>query len=61
VRGSVWARESKLSVALPAAAVISKKILLPSGLREDDLEIQVEAEANQYIPFALEEVNLDFR
>ena len=31
------------------------------GLREDDLEVQVETEANQYIPFALEEVNLDFQ
>ena len=49
------------SLALPAAAVITKKILLPSGLREDDLEYQVESEANQYIPFAMEEVNLDFQ
>jgi len=40
---------------------ISKKILLPADLREDDLEYQVESEANQYIPFALEEVNLDFQ
>lgn len=35
--------------------------MLPSGLREDELENQVELEANQYIPFALEEVNLDFQ
>jgi type IV pilus assembly protein PilM len=54
-------RVKSISLALPAAAVISKKILLPSGLRDEDLEIQVEAEANQYIPFALEEVNLDFQ
>ena len=54
-------RVKNISLALPAAAVISKKILLPSGLRDEDLEIQVEAEANQYIPFALEEVNLDFQ
>jgi type IV pilus assembly protein PilM len=54
-------RIRNISLALPAAAVISKKILLPSGLRDDDLEFQVEAEANQYIPFALEEVNLDFQ
>src|SRR5690606_26588830 len=33
----------------------------PSGLREEELEVQVESEANQYIPFALEEVNLDFQ
>lgn len=54
-------RIKNTSVALPAAAVISKKILLPAGLREEDLEYQVESEANQYIPFALEEVNLDFQ
>ena len=28
--------------------------------REQELEIQVEAEANQYIPFSLDEVSLDF-
>lgn len=50
-----------ISVALPAAAVISKKILLPAGMRDEDLEFQVESEANQYIPFALDEVNLDFQ
>lgn len=50
-----------VSLALPAGAVITKKILLPAGLREEDLEYQVESEANQYIPFALDEVNLDFQ
>lgn len=50
-----------VAMALPAAAVISKKIVLPAGLREQDMEVQVESEANQYIPFALEEVNLDFQ
>jgi type IV pilus assembly protein PilM len=54
-------RIKNASLALPAAAVITKKILLPAGLREEDLEYQVEAEANQYIPFAMEEVNLDFQ
>lgn len=50
-----------LALALPNAAVISKKILVPAGQREEDLELQVETEANQYIPFALDEVNLDFQ
>lgn len=54
-------RIRNVGLALPAAAVITKKIFLPAGLREEDLEYQVEAEANQYIPFALEEVNLDFQ
>jgi type IV pilus assembly protein PilM len=48
-------------LALPAAAVITKKVLLPSGLSEADFEYQAEAEANQYIPFAMDEVNLDFQ
>jgi type IV pilus assembly protein PilM len=50
-----------LAMALPNAAVISKKILVPAGQPEEDLELQVETEANQYIPFALDEVNLDFQ
>ncbi|HTJ95949.1 MAG TPA: pilus assembly protein PilM [Rhodocyclaceae bacterium] len=50
-----------VAMALPTAAVISKKIILPANLREQDMELQVESEANQYIPFALEEVNLDFQ
>ena len=54
-------RIKNVSLALPAAAVITKKILLPSGLREEDLAYQVESEANQYIPFAMDEVNLDFQ
>ena len=50
-----------LALALPNAAVISKKILVPAGQTEEDLELQVETEANQYIPFAIDEVNLDFQ
>jgi type IV pilus assembly protein PilM len=47
-------------MALPPSAVITKKIILPGGMTEAELEIQVEAEANQYIPFSLDEVSLDF-
>jgi len=50
-----------VAMALPTAAVITKKIILPAGMRETEMEVQVESEANQYIPFALEEVNLDFQ
>lgn len=48
-------------LALPSSAVISKKILAPASLKGADLENQVEAEANQVIPFSLDEVNLDFQ
>jgi len=50
-----------VAMAVPTGAVITKKIIVPAGLRENELEVQVESEANQYIPFALEEVNLDFQ
>lgn len=50
-----------IALALPNAAVISKKILVPAGQSEEELEMQVETEANQYIPFSLDEVNLDFQ
>ncbi|MFT4194084.1 pilus assembly protein PilM [Ottowia sp.] len=49
-----------VAMALPASVVISKKIILPGGLSEREMEVQVESEANQYIPFSLDEVSLDF-
>jgi type IV pilus assembly protein PilM len=54
-------REKRAALALPSAAVITKKVLMAADLRETDMEAQVEAEANQYIPFPLEEVNIDFQ
>ena len=54
-------RTKNVAMALPTAAVITKVINVPAGLREEELELQVETEANQYIPFALDEVNLDFQ
>ncbi|HWV03128.1 pilus assembly protein PilM [Ralstonia sp.] len=53
-------RTKNAALALPPSAVITKKIVLPGGLSEQELELQVESEANQYIPFSLDEVSLDF-
>lgn len=53
-------RARHAALGMPPAAVITKKIILPAGLSEDQLEVQVESEASQYIPFALDEVSLDF-
>lgn len=50
-----------VALALPASAVITKKISLPDGLNEVELEAQVESEARQYIPFSIDEVSLDFQ
>jgi type IV pilus assembly protein PilM len=54
-------RIKNVVLALPSSAVISKKILAPANLKGAELENQVETEANQVIPFALDEVNLDFQ
>ena len=53
-------RAKLVALGMPPASVITKKITLPGGLSDDDLEFQVETEASQYIPFALDEVSLDF-
>jgi type IV pilus assembly protein PilM len=54
-------RNRNAALALPAAMVITKRIIVPAAQKEEELELTVEAEANQYIPFALDEVNLDFQ
>lgn len=63
--GKAWekigGRIKNVVMALPSSAVITKKILLPASLEGVELENQVEAEANQVIPFPLDEVNLDFQ
>ncbi len=50
-----------VAMALPSSAVITKKIIVAAGQKEAELEALVESEATQYIPFALDEVNLDFQ
>ena len=53
-------KTKNVAMALPPSAVITKKIILPGGMSDQELEQQVETEANQYIPFPLDEVSLDF-
>ena len=53
-------KTKNVAMALPPSAVITKKIILPGGMSDQELELQVETEANQYIPFPLDEVSLDF-
>lgn len=53
-------KTKNVAMALPPSAVITKKITLPGGMSDQELEMQVETEANQYIPFPLDEVSLDF-
>ena len=48
------------AVAVAGSSVITKTIEMPAALSEADLENQIQVEADQYIPFPLEEVALDF-
>ena len=48
------------AVAVAGSAVITKVISMPASLNADELEGQIELEADQYIPYSLDEVSLDF-
>lgn len=48
------------AVAVAGSAVITKTIEMSAGLNEDEMENQLQLEADQYIPYPLEEVALDF-
>lgn len=63
VRNVVTQSKTKLKTAAAAVAgssVITKMIDMPAGLNEDDMETQLTLEADQYIPYPLEEVAIDF-
>ena len=51
---------TRVALAMPATALITHAIRLPAGLPEEQLEILLELEAAQYMPFALEDASLDF-
>lgn len=46
--------------AVAGSAVITKVISMPANLGEEELESQIQMEADQYIPYALDEISLDF-
>jgi type IV pilus assembly protein PilM len=48
------------AVAISGDAAITKVIQMPKHLSDADLEGQVELQADQYIPFPMEEVSFDF-
>lgn len=49
-----------VAVAVAGSAVITKMIEMPAGLSDDAMEDQITLEADQYIPYPLEEVAIDF-
>lgn len=48
------------SVAVAGSAVITKTIQMSASLNEQELEDQISVEADQYIPYPLDEVAIDF-
>lgn len=53
-------RAKHAALAVAGSAVITKKITMPASLSEEEMESQIRLEADQYIPYPLDEVNLDF-
>jgi type IV pilus assembly protein PilM len=53
-------KKKSAACAVAGAGVISKIISVPAGLRPEELDNRVKIDAGQYIPFPLEEVNLDY-
>ena len=63
IRSVVAQSRTKLktvAAAVAGSSVITKMIDMPEGLTEDDMETQLTLEADQYIPYPLEEVAIDF-
>ncbi|WP_415904970.1 type IV pilus assembly protein PilM [Neptuniibacter sp. QD48_55] len=51
---------SSAIAAVPASAVITKRIEMSNAFTEFELEEQIKVEADQFIPYPLDEVALDF-
>src|SRR6185312_658520 len=54
------AKSREAAIAISGDAAITKVIQMPRTLSENELEGQVEMQADQYIPFPMEEVSFDF-
>jgi len=53
-------RAKQCALAIPGGAVITKVISLPSALSDTEMESRIQLDADQYIPYPLSEVDLDF-
>jgi type IV pilus assembly protein PilM len=48
------------AVAVAGSSVMTKMITMPSALSDDELEEQIMVEADQYVPYSLDDVSFDF-
>ncbi len=53
-------RNKQACVAVAGSSVMTKIISMSASLTEDEMEEQILVEADQYVPYSLDEVNLDF-
>ena len=53
-------RAKRCAVASPGSAVITKTISLPAALSDTEMESRIQLDADQYIPYPMSEVDLDF-
>jgi type IV pilus assembly protein PilM len=54
-------KTKNVAMALPPTAVMTKIISLPEGKSDSAFEVLVEQEATRFIPYPLDEANLDYR
>ncbi len=54
------AKTKYCAVSVSGSAVMTKTISLPAEMSDVELESQIEIEADQYIPYSLDEVSRDF-
>ena len=54
------ARTRHACVAIAGSSVMTKMITMSANLSDDEIEEQIMVEADQYIPYSLDEVRLDF-
>jgi len=50
----------KVALAVPDSAVISKIVQINDGLNDEEMEELVVIEADKFIPYPIDEINLDF-
>ena len=50
----------RAAIAVAGSAVITKTVQMSGKLNDDEMDLQIRAEADQYIPYPLEEVALDW-
>ncbi len=51
---------NQATVAVSGSAVMTKMITMPGSLTDNEMEEQIMIEADQYVPYPLEEINFDF-